>query len=1496
MGDPDEFRRPQVRIPEDATPKDLIPGDPDKIDDLVLDLLAYAGAFKDGKDRLGPLRLAQWSGKGANAFRDAVDHLPKELTSAHTQFTVAASALTAYASKLRGLQTRCKPIIADAKAAYAASRAHTKKVHEYNAAVERGDENLPERPPDIDPGGGKLDTCIRLLDGLIAELDLVVASSKKKIDEAAKKAPDKPSTSDKVVQKVKNFAWAFHYGITDLGEFATPFLTLDEKGVAMELAGVFDGAEYAAKHPGEFAKQAIGWDEWTSEPERAAGRLTPSILLAMATGGAGALRNTIQASRQAAKRLAGRKEALRRGDNRDRAESDGTQNQCGPEKACENDPVDVVTGEMTMSAQDVSLPGTLPLLLQRTFVSGHSSGGWFGPTWAATLDQRLELDADGVVFVADDGMLLTYPVPRPDQEILPTRGPRWPLRWDGAAGGGMTISIPERGHTLHFARLPDVPATELPLQAITDRNDHRITLEYDDRGTPVEVTHSGGYRIAVDTDPDLQRITALRLLGVGDAEAGTTLLAYRYNEAGDLTGVINSSGQAFRFTYDDEHRITSWTDRNGTRFGYFYDTRGRVQHTVGSDKVLSGRFHYDSEARTTIYTDSLGSTTTYVHNEAAKVISRTDALGNTTYTDWGPEPGRFPQAITDPLGRTTRYFYGDDDQLLRIERPDGTSASWSYNALGLLIEVHEPDGAVWRHEYDEGGNRTHSTDPTGATTAYTYDASGNLTSVTDALGNTTHVLCNAAGLPVEVTDPLGGITAIRRGTHGRITRLTDPLGHATRQGWTIEGKPSWRIRPDGSRESWIWDAEGNLLEHTDPAGNTTRHTYTHFDLPASRTEPDGVTYTFAYDTESRLNCVTNPQGFNWTYEHDAAGRLKSETDFNGRCLTYAHDQAGQLLSRTNGAGETLRYTRDELGRVTAHHTDDGVQTTFCYDAAGRLIQATNPEAALSREHDTAGRLLAETVNGRTIRYTYDASGRRTSRTTPAGLISHWTYDAAGRPASLTTAGNRLTFTHDAAGREVSRTLGDGITLTQTWDTLDRLTSQTVAKQAEGPQALVQHRAYAYRADDHLTEIRELTTGTRRFDLDSAGRVTAVHAPGWSETYAYDSAGNLTAAEAPGHPSPGPREFTGTLIRRAGRTAYEHDAQGRMIRRTRKLLNGKKQTWTYTWNAEDRLVEALTPDGTRWAYTYDPLGRRTGKSHLGHTNTAPERVRFSWDGTRLAEQTALDNQSTAWDYIAGTHRPVSQVSHQLKDAEHTGKNTLLGFTEKIPERPYDTCVHAVITDPVGTPTELVAPSGDLAWQHRTALWGTPLATPTGTADCPLRFPGQYADTETGLNYNYYRYYDPETSRYASPDPLGLRPAPNHHAYPKNSLVWRDPLGLAPDECPKRGSLEGRRDYVVDEPGNPANTITDIDHIQDGVLWEEKSATSAQNTEKWVAKHIEKKFNSYMEARKHLSGYESAPIGFRFTEPGASTEFRSAVEARIDTLRSAHPDVDIRLEWN
>ncbi|MEU5538260.1 RHS repeat-associated core domain-containing protein, partial [Streptomyces sp. NPDC020362] len=549
----------------------------------------------------------------------------------------------------------------------------------------------------------------------------------------------------------------------------------------------------------------------------------------------------------------------------------------------------------------------------------------------------------------------------------------------------------------------------------------------------------------------------------------------------------------------------------------------------------------------------------------------------------------------------------------------------------------------------------------------------------------------------------------------------------------------------------------------------SRFEYTHFDLLAARTGPDGVRYEFDHDMELRLTKVTNPQGLAWTYEYDAAGHLVTETDFDDRTLTYTHDAAGRLASRRNVLGEVVSFERNELGRVTRKDAV-GQVTTYAYDLTDQLAQATGSDGTtLTLLRDRHGRLHSETVDGRTLSYTYDALGRRTGRTTPSGTTTTWSYDATGRRTGMVASGRAIDFTYDEAGRELSRHIGETVTLEHAFDTLGRLTSQSVTG-AEG--RAMQHRAYTYRADGNLIGIDDQLSGSRRFDLDATGRVTAVHAAGWTERYAYDEAGNQTQAswptDHPGQEAVGPRTYTGTRITRAGNVRYEHDALGRITIRQKTRLSRKPDTWRYAWDAEDRLTSVVTPDGTRWRYTYDPLGRRTAKLRLAADGeTVVERVDFTWDGTTLFEQTTtspdLPNPVTlTWDHQG--LRPLAQTERiTAADA---------------PQDEIDSRFFAIVTDLVGTPSELIDEHGDIAWHTRSTLWGTTAWAANSTAYTPLRFPGQYYDPETGLHYNYFRHYDPQTARYLTPDPLGLTPAPNPATYVHNPHTWSDPHGLSP----------------------------------------------------------------------------------------------------------------------
>ncbi|MDT7846995.1 RHS repeat-associated core domain-containing protein [Streptomyces justiciae] len=1147
------------------------------------------------------------------------------------------------------------------------------------------------------------------------------------------------------------------------------------------------------------------------------------------------------------------------------------------------DPIDVATGDMALPRVDVQLPGVLPLILERTHLSSYRFGGWFGPSWASTLDQRLQADGEGFVFAAADGARLCFPLLAPDsnEPVRPqTPGSRLALSWDDETDGALRITDPDSGliHVFHSpVAAADDTAVDLPLQHIQDRNGNRITVVYAEGDIPAAVVHSGGYHVAIDHDPARSRITGLRLLDPTRPDGrGTTLLTFGYDEHGRLTEEINSSGLPMRYTYDADGRITSWTDRNNTTYWYAYDDRGRVVATGGTGDALASTLAYDDATRTTRVTDSLGHMRIYEHNEALRLVRETDPLGNVTVQEWDEDLQLI--SVTNPLGHTTRYEYDENGRTVSVTRPDDRAIRVEYNGLGLPTSVIEADGTEWHQEYDERGNLTAVTDPTGAVTSSAYDAAGRLTKVVDALGHTTRIHSNSAGLAEYVTDPLGATTRYARDAFGRPVAFTDPLGNTTRLERTVEGRLVRRTAPDGNTESWTYDGEGNCVSHIDALGAVSHFEYTCFDLLSARTDPDGVRHEFAYDTELRLTKATNAQGLTWTYEYDAVGNLVAETDFDGRTRTYEYDAAGLLKRRTDVLDQTVTFDRDALGQVVRKDAA-GQVTAYTYDPAGQLMQAMGPETTLTLVRDTLGRVHSETVNSRTVAYAYDGLGRRTSRTTPSGAQSTWTYDAAGNRTQMVAAGRSIDFAYDQAGRELSRHLGGTLGLTHTYDLLGRLTGQSMT--APGGR-VVQHRAYTYRADGNLVEVDDQLSGTRRFDLDMAGRVTAVRATDWAEAYTYDEAGNQTSAAwptaHPGQAAMGERTYEGTRITRAGNVRYEHDALGRVVLRQKIRLSRKPDTWRYEWDVEDRLTQVTTPDGTRWRYTYDPLGRRTAKLRLARDGeTLVERVDFAWDGKTLCEQTTtspdLPNPVTlTWDHQG--LRPISQTERiTVADA---------------PQDEIDSRFFAIITDLVGAPSELVDEHGDIAWRARSTLWGTTAWAAGSTTYTPLRFPGQYYDPETGLHYNHFRYYDPEAARYLTTDPLGLAPAPNPAGYVKNPHAWSDPLGLAPEACTEGEHLFRGTTRGFDASGGAQTSGYTPTSTDPGV-----ATTFARHSEQFGEAVVQVIPRSALEGVALERGYIAAEAEVAVGLPASELTRRASVQLPVDTARAILADMGIHV---
>ncbi len=998
----------------------------------------------------------------------------------------------------------------------------------------------------------------------------------------------------------------------------------------------------------------------------------------------------------------------------DRSGSPDSKTYCG-------DPVDVASGEVVMTQVDVTLPGeAADLEISRTHLSSYRAGRWFGPSWTSTLDQRLEFEGDRIRFYSEDGMVLDYPVPA-REPVLPVQGPRHRLH---RTPDGYRLSIGDR--QLHFAGTGGI----LPLTAI-EQGGGRTELDYADDGTPTKLRRDDGVELAISTANG-------RIVALGAPEQAP-LVRYSYNRHGQLSTVTDFAGRPMALDYDFGHRLVGWQDRTGTWYRYVYDDDGRCVRAVGANGYYNATFVY--EPGTTRHTDAVGHTWTYRLNDAKQVVERLDPLGNSRRYAWNRRDELLSQV--DELGRETGFEYGEDGELVAVTRPGGATVRVAPATDGE-VRLRAGDGEL------EIERVVPVFDP-----ATTLTGAGMAVDVPDAPD------------PLD-DDPVTDRTARPgdRDLFGRPRLVHTASGATAKLGWTTDGRRAWRLGPNGDRETWVHDAEGQVVEHRDAAGAARRRKYGPFGLVMEETDAAGARTLFTYDGELRLTSVTNPSGFTWQYVHDAAGRLVEEIDYDGRPITYAYDAAGQLRRMTNGLGQATEYDYDLQGNIVRRRTPDGL-TQYQYDALGRLTVAENAESRAEILRDGDDRIVVDTINGLGVCWRHD--GESLVRRTSSGVDSEWRFTGSGLPRSVRIAGHEVEFAYDDAEREITRSVDGTVVLRRRFDAEDRLAEEDIAG--------VGLRTYGYRPDGRLAAVGDAIRPWL-LSFDNAGRVSEARGPAGVERFTHDAAGNITSAVTPS--LPGPRTYLRNQLVSIGETQYGADEQGRVTGR-----RDADRSCVYEWDHLDRLRSARTSDGALWTYHYDPLGRRFAKRRW---TTGPDGdpeltldVRFLWSEMNLVERMEHDPADGSTRFLTWERydddRPVVQI-------EHTGAVDEALF-------------RAVITSPAGTPTELLDEKGALVWQDRSSFWGVPLPG-ADTATMPLAFPGQHRDEETGLHYNVFRYYDPQTTRYLSQDPLGLAAAPNPVGYVEQPLLTGDPLGLT-GRCGRSGPGRQTRPQPVGARG-------------------------------------------------------------------------------------------------
>ena len=397
---------------------------------------------------------------------------------------------------------------------------------------------------------------------------------------------------------------------------------------------------------------------------------------------------------------------------------------------------------------------------------------------------------------------------------------------------------------------------------------------------------------------------------------------------------------------------------------------------------------------------------------------------------------------------------------------------------------------------------------------------------------------------------------------------------------------------DGTEEAFTYDANGNLETHTLATGFVLTYGYDSMDRIVEITGSEGERKSYTYDALGNVTSMTDGEGNITWYAYTLSGQLAKVTDALGNETEYRYDVCDRLIEirqygaegilkedtevsgmdaklleaeRQNGRKrlcQITRYTRDLRGQVTETMDALGQKETYTYDKKGQLLGKLDKEGyltkyAYTKQGDLSGIQYAD---GKEVKLSYNPLRQLMEVEDWLGLTKI-TNDPLGRAVKVTYPDEReVSYTYGKSGERRSITYPDGKTV-----------------------------HYGYDEQIRLSELKE---GDRiiSYGYDEQGRLKNKQFPnGTSTTWKYDEKSQLTELIH--------RDKEGIL----DRYTYTYDFVGNKtgIRKERRGLTKESGTYTYGYDALDRLESIRKDNVLETQYRYDAFGNRIKKESEEH---------------------------------------------------------------------------------------------------------------------------------------------------------------------------------------------------------------------------------------------------------------------------------------------------------
>ncbi|SDG71496.1 RHS repeat-associated core domain-containing protein [Pseudomonas benzenivorans] len=753
------------------------------------------------------------------------------------------------------------------------------------------------------------------------------------------------------------------------------------------------------------------------------------------------------------------------------------------------------------------------------------------------------------------------------------------------------------------------------------------------------------------------------------------------------------------------------TERN---WSYTYNSQGLVETADGPRTDVNDvtTYAYDAQGHLTQVTNALGHITQ---------LSNFDSYGN-------------PQTVVDANSVTTSLTYTAQGWLASVSIA-GSTTSFEHDAIGQITKVTRGDGSWLQYTWSGARRLTKITNNLGESVEYDYDTMGNRTAqrLKDASSSLTQQQS-------WVYDELG-----------RLLRSVGAVNQTHQFGYDLNDNPTLSTTPKQHSTTSSYDALNRLVSSTDPLNGVTGLAYDSQDNLTQVSDPRGVTTQYQYDGLGNLTQLSSPDSGTTSYSHDAAGNVISKTDARGVVTTYSYDALNRLTARQHPASPALdaQYHHDMtadgnhgIGRLTAVQDASGV-LGYSYDARGNLVeQIRSVEVAGNDAYDT-------------LEYAYDNANHLSRIGYPAGFAVEYQRNSAGQVSEVdivingqTPAAFASNLSYLPFGPLKSLTWANGLTLSRSYDQDYRLAQQNV-----GPW----QATYGYDANSNIESLQNGLFSDLLYGYDELDRLTQEEQANLRQEYNYDAVGNRTEKTVTTLDNGQVQNGTTTTLSYAANSnrltqidgqAVTSDAAGNLIQdRSNRELE---------YDAQGRLAMAKISGNVVAEYRYNALGQRTHKI----TDTTVVTFLYGPDGQLLGESryslggVKLSSQYYLWlDSM-----PIGGLTLNFDAAGAVTSSTAF-------------YLHA---DHLNTPRLATNQAGQEVWRWKSDAFGDGSAINvqgSGLNAINLRFPGQYYDSESGLYYNYFRDYDPQTGRYVESDPIGLNGGLNTYGYVEGNPISR-----------------------------------------------------------------------------------------------------------------------------